>query len=111
MPYATRCYLRTSLSRYTVYSLRTRGRVETHCRGGGQVEAFRVPVDGHRDRLIGQGDQVGRQPPRLVAEHPRGRLAQPGLDAGVVQRTSGSPVRGDDTQPGRSHGDDGFLEP
>src|SRR5579859_4907930 len=81
------------VSGYRVYLLRTRGRVETHRRRGGQIEALRLALDGHRDRLIGQCHQVGRQSPRLIAEHPRGPLAEPGIDAGVIQGASGPPAR------------------
>src|SRR5881392_3777246 len=74
-----------SLAGYAGNPLFSRGGVEADGGGGGQVEALGLAVDGYRDGLVGQREEVRGQPPRLVAEQPGGRAGQPGGQSRVVQ--------------------------
>src|SRR5687767_3817181 len=57
--------------------------VEAQRRGGREVEALGAAVDRDPDPVVGDRGQLGRQPPGLVAEDPRGGSGE--LLVGVVQ--------------------------
>ena len=63
--------------------------VQADRRRGRQVEALRAPPHGNRNDLIDQIDDVGGQPPRLVAHHPGRRTRELGVRNPVEAATAG----------------------
>jgi hypothetical protein len=83
-----------------VRALRGGGGVHAHRGRRGEVEALGPAVDRHGHGLVGEIEQLRRQPPRLVAEHPGGRPGQARPGPRVVEAAVGPPVGGDDAQSG-----------
>ena len=69
---ATRTYRRRNSTR----TVSGGGGVEAEGGGGGEVEALGAAVDGDADPVVGQGGDLGREAPGLVAEQP-GRTPPP----------------------------------
>src|SRR5215469_7133066 len=70
------------------------GGVQAHRRRRGQVQALCLPINRHGNRLVGEREKIGGQAPRLVAEQPRGRLAEHPPWLCLVKRLTRAAVRG-----------------
>jgi len=73
------------------------GGVEAEGGGRGEVEALGAAVDGDADAVVGQGRDLGREAPGLVAEQP-GRTPPQQL-AGVVQGGLAAPSAASTVSP------------
>ena len=72
--------------------LRKRALVEADGRRGGKVQRLGLAVDGHDNGAVSASQLLGGQPPRLVAEQPRGRSVKVTIGPGgqqVVTRNVG----------------------
>src|SRR5260370_26139888 len=65
--------------------LGTRRGVQADSRGGGQVQALGLAVDGNSDSLVGERHEFGGKPPTLGSEPPPGPPRQPVLAAPLVK--------------------------